>query len=142
MPKGKRGRWKPTLDQIQQIEMLSGFGMTEQEIAIFLGVCLTTFQTAMKKDETVHNALLNGRVKADAKVTETLFKMATRGDCPAATIFWQKVRRRWKEPPSEVQFPDKDGNPMQPVANNILVLSDEELKRKSDELQKKLDELE
>ena len=39
----------------------------------------------------------NGATKANVKVVAALFKMATSGDCPAATIFWCKTRLGWRE---------------------------------------------
>ncbi len=119
---GKKPRWDVTEAQVGQVETLTGYGLKLEEIAAYLGVSKVTFERACKKNNSLREALLKGRVKADAKVSESLFRQATSGKCPAATIFWMKVRRCWKEPPAEVQFPDKDGNP-QAVSGPQIVLT-------------------
>lgn len=119
----KKPRWRPSDEEMILIEKLSGFGMTESQLANLLGVSISTFQLAEKaKDGLLRQCLLRGRDKAKAKVGETAYRMATSGKCPAMTIFWLKTQCRWKEPPSDVVFPDKDGNP-QPVSGPQIVLT-------------------
>lgn len=117
MPPPHKKRWYPTEDEIRQIGALAGYGMREDQISNILGVSESTFQLACKRrDGELRQVLLKGREKANAAVQQTLFKMATSGKCPAATIFWSKVRMRWKEPAQSIEFPDKDGRP-QPLVS-------------------------
>ena len=36
-------------------------------------------------------------MEANYKVAQTLYQMATSGECPAATIFWAKTRNHLRE---------------------------------------------
>lgn len=74
------------------VEGLIGVGMKQDEVAVILGI----EQKALRRHFPAEIA--RGGAKADAKVLQTLFSMATSGQHPAATIFWTKVRRRWSEP--------------------------------------------
>jgi len=77
----------------EQVEQLSGFGLTQQEIAVVVGLSSATLRRRFKKE------LKNGSVKADAQVLTNLHRIAT-GSTPqavSAAIFWTKVRRRWHE---------------------------------------------
>lgn len=83
----------PTPEQRRQIEILCGIGMTQEEMAIFLGVGEQYLRAHYAEE------LRRGAIKADATVLTNLYRMAT-GSGPEAgktAIFWAKVRRRWHE---------------------------------------------
>jgi hypothetical protein len=116
-----RSRWKPTEEEMRQVDRMSGIGLTQEQIACVLGVSYDTFLMAQKKDDSIRQRVLRAREVGNATVHNTLFTMATSGQCPSATIFWMKVRSRWKEPPQEVQPLDKDGNPSDTKVNTVIV---------------------
>ncbi len=72
---------------------MTGFGMTQQEQAVIMGIAERTLNTHFIVE------LKRGAAKADAAVMQNLFKIAT-SDGPNSgkcAIFWTKVRRRWHE---------------------------------------------
>lgn len=94
MPSGKP--FKPTKDQRSAVEAMSAVGITQDEIATVLGIQRRALARHFREE------LDRAAIKADAKVLGTLYRMATSGQHPAATIFWAKVRRRWREADSDM----------------------------------------
>ncbi|NCY20678.1 hypothetical protein EBX31_01820 [bacterium] len=92
-------RMKDGLDfeTIQQIEKLSGLGLTQPQIAYVVSIKPKKFQWYLQKDSLLREAMDRGIARANAQVAMTLFKLATSGECPAATFFWAKTRMGWKE---------------------------------------------
>jgi hypothetical protein len=76
------------------VRMLSAYGVPEEQIADTIGPRGISGKTLRKY---FHRELAAGMMKANATVAQTLYKMATSGDYPAATIFWCKTRMRWSE---------------------------------------------
>lgn len=66
-------------------------GETHEMIAQALPVSLPTLYKYYRKE------LDFGMARANAKVADTLYKMALSGRYPAATIFWAKARMGWTE---------------------------------------------
>ena len=95
MPSGKN--YKPTREHRGLVAAMAGYGIRQPEIASVIGI----EQRALRRH--YRRELDEGSTKADAKVLETLYKMATSGTCVAATIFWVKVRRSWRESADAVQ---------------------------------------
>ena len=87
----------PTDEHRRQVESLAGFGIPEEDIATLIinpntGKHIAR-ETLRKHFETEINA---GRVKANAKVSESLYKQAIEGNTSAG-IWWTKCRMGWKE---------------------------------------------
>jgi hypothetical protein len=89
-----RPTFTPTDEQRRLVKMLSGFGIPQEDIAMRLEISPHTLRKQFRKE------LDCGAVDANAQVANALYKMATSGKCPAATIFWAKTRNRWREPPA------------------------------------------
>lgn len=83
--------FEPTADQRRTVQVLSGIGVPQDQIALILGVDPKTLRKTCRED------LDRGMAEANTKVAQTLFTMATRGDNTAATIFWMKARAGWRE---------------------------------------------
>ena len=81
----------PTAEQRRTVQVLSGIGVPQEQIALILGVDPKTLRKTCRDD------LDRGMAEANTKVAQTLFAMATRGDNTAATIFWMKARAGWRE---------------------------------------------
>ncbi len=88
----------PTAETRKTVETLAAVGIPQQEIASLQGIAVPTLRRHYKDE------LKKGAIKANAKVAESLFRLAT-GPKPnvAATIFWLKVRNQWKEPKVEAE---------------------------------------
>jgi hypothetical protein len=87
-----RLKFQPTDEQRRRVKSLAGFGLKQEHIASLLGLASTTTLRKYFREE-----LERGPVEAHANVRGTLFKMATSGRNPAATMYWLKTRARWSE---------------------------------------------
>lgn len=103
-----------------EIETLSGYGLSEEKIAAFLGVSKSTFDRAAKKDNALSEIILKGRAKASSQVTQSAFNMAVSGKCPAMTIFWLKTRERWSAPKEHTVVEHKGLVKSEPATNPVL----------------------
>jgi hypothetical protein len=89
-PKKKRGRpsiYEQVVTNLGQIETLAGFGLTNEQIATFLGINADTLYQYKKKHPEFAEMLKRGKDKANTKVTESLFKRATGFNHPEEKIF-------------------------------------------------------
>jgi len=84
-------QFEPTAEQRRTVQVLSGIGVPQDQIALIIGVDPKTLRKTCRDD------LDRGMAEANTKVAQTLFSMATRGDNTAATIFWMKARAGWRE---------------------------------------------
>jgi hypothetical protein len=72
--------------------MLAACGVDQEQIAARIGIRSTKTLRKYYREE-----LDRGAVDANAMVGQALFKMATSGNHPAASIFWMKSRAGWKD---------------------------------------------
>jgi len=86
------GGCRVTDEQRQTVRALAGYGLRQQEIATIVG--LVSVETLR---EHFHDELTLGPLEARLNVTSTLFRKATSGRDPAATMFWLKTRAGWSE---------------------------------------------
>lgn len=117
-------RWAPTPEQIRLIETMSGLGLTTDDMAALIDISKTTFERGVKRYSAMREALSKGRAKANAKLTETAFKMATNGKNPAMTIFLCKVRLRWKEPKDVIEVHSGEANANDGKPKIVITLPD------------------
>lgn len=101
----RRGRpAKPPADS-EKIEAIASLGLIDSEIAVILGISERTLNY-WKKDPEFLQSIKRGKTKADAKVTQSLYRSATgyeyvdkngqKVEVPpniTAIIFWLKNRR-------------------------------------------------
>lgn len=107
--KGGRPAHKPSAQSRRQVEAMAGYGVPAEDIGRVLGIDAKTLRKHYREE------LDTGRVKANSKVAEALYRKAT-SDGPqsvAAAIFWLKTRARWKETVVN-EHTGKDGAPLQP----------------------------
>ncbi|HUY05059.1 MAG TPA: hypothetical protein VMV33_17415 [Rhodocyclaceae bacterium] len=115
-PKGQRGgqnRFEPTADQAKVVRAMAAYGIPQDKIAQAIGISKPTLEKHFR--ETLDIAM----TEANAKVAETLFKMATSGTVVAATIYWTKARMGWRDVQA-IQQLDENGNPIAPGATFVL----------------------
>lgn len=93
-PTKKNGRpFKITYTEelLKQITILIGFGLTEEEVAIYLDINPETFRKNKKKNIKLVGAIKRGRVSVKTSVTRFLFEKARDGNV-TAMIFFLKNR--------------------------------------------------
>ena len=95
----------PTAEQRRHVELLAGFGLPQQQIAILVGCDPKTLRKHFEAELAV------GDARATAKIAQTLFSKAAGGDT-ACMIFWMKARAGWREV-AKVELSGPDGGPMQ-----------------------------
>ena len=94
-PKNKGGRpaHQPTDVIRTQVETMAGYGITEDDIALSVGLSDVTLRKYYDQE------LRMGHIKANSQIAQSLFKKAT-SDGPqsvTAAIFWAKTRMGWRE---------------------------------------------
>ena len=83
----------------EKVRKLAASGHSQRAIAAACGVCDDTL-TARKKDTpAIAEALRDGYEESNKQVENTLYQMATSGECAAATIYWLKCRmpEKWND---------------------------------------------
>jgi len=87
----------PSID-LEKVETLAGYGLTEDEIADFIGISRATLAVYKGIHPEFLDVLKRGKTKADGLVTQALYKRALNGDVTAC-IFWLKNRQRdrWRD---------------------------------------------
>mgnify|MGYP001595517535 CR=1 FL=1 len=95
LPKKKR-RGRPVSifideDARQKIQMLAGFGLKHDQIAIVMGITEKTMERKCKLE------LSRGALLANSNVIKSLYRNAVENNNVAAQIFWAKARCHWKE---------------------------------------------
>src|SRR5947209_5144982 len=87
-----RSRFKPTDEQRQKVRALAGFGLSHKQIATVVEVgAVDRLRKYFAEELTV------GPLEAQSNVMRTLFRLASSGRNPAATMFWLKTRAGWSE---------------------------------------------
>jgi len=81
----------PTEEQRKTVQAFAGYGIPENDIANVLGIDPKTLRKHYRAE------LDTAFVQANARVAQSLFKMATEGGNVAAAIFWLKARASWTE---------------------------------------------
>ena len=106
----------------RQVEVMTGLGLTQEQIGKILGFSEDTLQRHFRAE------LDSGVAKANAQVAQNLFSIATSRDqgSVAAAIFWMKSRGKWKEINHHAHGGDNDRAPIK-IDANLKGLSDTEL---------------
>jgi len=87
-----REAFVPTEAEQAQVELLSGYGIPFEQIAVIIrdGISLATLRRHFTHE------LLKGKAKANAQVGRGLFQKAMAGDT-TAMIWWTKSQMKWSE---------------------------------------------
>lgn len=81
----------PTIKTRAEVKALAGYGVIEDEIAIYIGIAPQTLRKYYREE------LDKGHIHANVQVMRSLFKQAVDDRITSATIFWLKVRAGWSE---------------------------------------------
>lgn len=91
-----RPKFEPAAQDRKTVETMAAFGIPEDEIARAIGGRGIDPKTLRKY---FSQELAVGTTIANTAVAKTLYRMATSGKQPAATMFWLKCRAGWRERP-------------------------------------------
>lgn len=83
----------------EEVEKLAALGLTDEEIAEWLGICRATLHNYKTEDKKFLDTIKKGKVRADSNVVKSLYKKATELKDTTAMIFWLKNRRpdQWRD---------------------------------------------
>ena len=84
---------------------MSAYGIPQEDIAATLDIDPKTLRKHYSTE------IATAHVRANSKVAETAYKMATSGEYPAMTIFWLKTRLHWRET-DRLEITDPEGKPL------------------------------
>ena len=102
---------KPTDETRAEVRALASFGVTQEDIATFIGISKPTLAKYYSDELRVSS------IKANATVGKYLYNLAsgmalkngaTHGDCSRAAMFWMKTRAGWREK-QDVNLTSNDG---------------------------------
>lgn len=98
---------QPTTEQRKQVETMAGFGITEDDIALSIGISAPTLRKHYRSELDL------GHIKANSAVAQSLYKKALGDGASAVTaaIFWLKTRAGWKET-TVTEHTGADGGPV------------------------------
>jgi AraC-like DNA-binding protein len=101
-----RRAFQPTPEQRRTVRTMAAYGIRHEEIAKVVGCDEKTLRKHFRDE------LDKAMLEANAKVAETMFRLATRGtpQTQASTIFWCKARMGWSER-SQLDVGNPDGQP-------------------------------
>jgi hypothetical protein len=91
-----RPRLNPSEEQRRLVKSMAAVGVPHEDIARKIGIRSPKTLRRHFREE-----LDLGMIDANYNVGKTLYEMATGGDEVAATIFWVKTRKLFREPPAE-----------------------------------------
>ena len=81
----------PTTKSREEVSLLTAFGVRQEDVADMLNITLPTLHKHYKEELNL------GAVKANARVSKTLYRMALSGKNTEATKFWLRCRARWRD---------------------------------------------
>jgi hypothetical protein len=87
-----RPNLQPTEEDRKMVRLMAACGVDQEQIAARIGIRSPKTLRKHYREE-----LDRGALDANVRVSHSLLKMATSGNCPAATIFWLKARAGWKD---------------------------------------------
>lgn len=114
----------PTDAQRELVKQLAGLGTRFDDVCLFIknGDGKPIGRVTLSK--YFADELATGKAEANAKVANSLFKMATQDGIVAAAIFWLKTQAGWRETPAAVELTGKDGAPLHPAPADAVAVED------------------
>lgn len=120
--KSGRRAYKPTEEDRLKVYRMCALGTPQYQIAIVFGITPKTLRRHFRHE------LNRAAIEANFTVADTLFKMATDGKHPAATIFWAKTRNGFKNGSAGANLPEPPPTekpaPPQPPSTIVVINND------------------
>lgn len=110
--KAKTFKFDPTPQEIEEVELLAGNGLTKYLICGYFGVCKETFTKAERRNPELRKAFKRGQAKTIDKVAGILMKSIEAG-CLDSTKFYLRTRAGW----SEKYDPERDESAREQVVS-------------------------
>lgn len=99
--------YKKEID-IAEVERLAGLGLSEEQIALSVGVCRDTITRRKREDPAFHAAIKRGKAKTATDIANALYNKAMTGDTTA--IIWYEKTRCGFSDKQRVEHAGPDGN--------------------------------
>jgi hypothetical protein len=109
-PEG-RPRKDLSSQQLEKLEEMAAYGLTQAHMAVELGVSERTLRNRIAEGGPASVAYEKGRARATLKVAKKLYEMAIAGD-KTCLIFWLKTQAGFSEK-SHVELTGKNGGPVE-----------------------------
>lgn len=116
-PGAGRSTFKPTEEQRDLVMQLAAFGLRHADICLFVKAASGKPISEPTLLKNFSAELSTGKVKANVKIAQTLYKKAIGGDT-TSIIFWLKSQAGWKDT-QRVEITGKDGGPVEQKATVI-----------------------
>lgn len=116
-PGAGRSTFKPTEEQRDLVMQLAAFGLRHSDITLFVKGANGKPISEPTLLKNFAAELSTGKVKANVKIAQTLYKKAIGGDT-TSIIFWLKSQAGWKDT-QRVEITGKDGGPVEQKATVI-----------------------
>ena len=121
-----RATFKPTDAQRKTVEQLSACGIRIDEMPVFIVTEKGVPISAPTLKKYFRKEIQYGRLKANYKVANALYKNATEENNITAQIFWLKTQAGWKEA-QRVEHSGIDGAPIATKVIHAQELTDDQL---------------
>ncbi len=100
----------PTDKTRAEVTALTSFGNTQEEVALYLGICVDTLAKYYRHE------LDTAIIRANAQVARALYNKAVNQDDLSAQTFWLKTRARWRTADKE-----EGGSKLDSVIEKLLL---------------------
>lgn len=107
---GTTPTFMPGQEQIDEVEVLAGAGLTKYLIQNYFEVSADVWTKAERREPTLRKAFLRGQARTIARVSSRLFEQIEAGNLQAI-MFYLKTRAGW----SEKYNPEADCNVTDPT---------------------------
>src|SRR4051812_9304363 len=91
-----RPTWTPSETELKQIETMAALGLTNEQIAVSLGIVPATLYNKKKSNEEFDLAMKRGRAKAIIKAAARIMSEIDDGNLQAA-MFFLRTQGGWRE---------------------------------------------
>lgn len=88
--------WKPSAEDLKKAEALASRGMTQEQIALALGISQSTYYKYKSEESEFSEIIKRGQAIGIAKVADALRSRVEEGDT-TAMIFFLKARAGWSD---------------------------------------------
>lgn len=116
-PGAGRSTFRPTDEQRELVNQLAAFGLRHADITLFVKGASGKPISEPTLLKNFKAELDTGKLKANVKIAQTLYKKAAAGDT-TSIIFWLKSQAGWKDT-QRVEITGKDGGPVEQKATVI-----------------------